>query len=171
MNTIARRSPTLNRLFRDQVNTLFGRPVEDLLHRDFFASPESNIKEEDGAYTLEIAVPGMNKRDISIQVEGSTLTIEAQKKETKTMWVSAEFNSTLIRRSFLLPANANAEKIHAKCRDGLLTVRIEKVKELNTYRTIKIQENDTPIKNNPGAKIDNWWTGLKQRFNNIFRLR
>ena len=171
MNTIARRTPTLNRLFRNQVNTLFGRPVEDLILSDFVTSLESNIREEDGAYTLAIAVPGMNRRDISIQVDGSTLTIEAQKKATKTMWVSAEFNSSVIHRSFLLPANANTEKIHAKCRDGLLTVRIEKIKEHRHHRTIIIQHNDTPIKMNPRLKLDSWWSSLKRRFNHVFRSR
>ena len=62
-----------------------------------------------------MALPGFSKKDLNINVEGRTLTISAEvEKETRY------FKS--FKKSYYLPANADADNISATMVNGLLTV-------------------------------------------------
>lgn len=93
-----------------------------------------NVSETANAYEIEVAVPGAEKADFNINVDGNQLIISAEKKtETKTedtekKYLRKEFGYTSFRRTFTLPENVNANNINATHNNGVLTVVLPKVK-------------------------------------------
>jgi len=65
--------------------------LSDFLNEDFFPTftrsstslPAVNIREDEKAFYLELAVPGMNKNDLKIEVKDEVLTISAEQKDEK----------------------------------------------------------------------------------------
>ena len=127
--------------------------LSDFFNEDFFPAynrtstslPAVNIREDGKAFYLELAVPGMNKNDLKIEVKDEVLTISAEQKEEKNEdyegYKRKEFSFSSFCRSFYLPEDVNGEKIGAVYRDGILTVEIPKLEEekkKEKIRTISI---------------------------------
>lgn len=136
--TVSRRSfnPFLSNLFDDD---LFLGTISKAN-----TMPAVNIKEGEKSFTLELAVPGMNKNDLKINVENDVLTVSSESKnevnEEKEGYKRKEFSYTSFCRSFYLPENVKIEDIKAVYKDGILNVEIPKEKEekLTKNREIKI---------------------------------
>ena len=115
--------------------------LSDFLNEDFFPTfarnssslPAVNIREDEKAFYLELAVPGMDKKDLRIEVKDDVLTISAEQKEEKQEDLEGyrrrEFSYSSFCRSFYLPEDVNGEKIGANYKDGILNVEIPKLSE------------------------------------------
>ena len=107
-----------------------------------FASriPTVNVIENDKDFKLEMAVPGMEKKDFRIHVENDMLTVSSEKKEEtnekKENYTRREFSYTSFSRSFRLPENCLAEKIDAKYENGILKLILPK-KEVTVSKAAK----------------------------------
>ncbi|NLD62764.1 MAG: Hsp20/alpha crystallin family protein [Bacteroidales bacterium] len=127
--------------------------LSDFLNEDFFPTftrsstslPAVNIREDEKAFYLELAVPGMNKNDLKIEVKDEVLTISAEQKDEKQEehegYRRREFSYSSFCRSFYLPENVNGDKIGASYKDGILNVEIPKMEEeqkKEKIRTISI---------------------------------
>ncbi|MGN6648161.1 MAG: Hsp20/alpha crystallin family protein [Cytophaga sp.] len=94
--------------------------------------PAVNIKETPENFAVEVAAPGMNKKDFSIKVDGNVLTIRSEKTTEKedqqgTQYTTREFSYQSFERSFTLPKDiVDIEKIEAKYEDGVLYLQIPK---------------------------------------------
>lgn len=92
--------------------------------------PSANIKETDESFQIELAAPGLKKENIQIDLENDVLTISYEQKEEKSEekdnYTRREFNYTSFSRSFYLPEIADAEKITAEYKDGVLNIHIPK---------------------------------------------
>jgi HSP20 family protein len=92
--------------------------------------PEVNIFETDKEFKLEMAAPGLEKKDFKIEFENDMLTISAEKeeevKEDKKNFKRREFSYNSFNRSFMMPENSLPEKIDAKYDKGILFVTIPK---------------------------------------------
>ena len=96
--------------------------------------PSVNIKENTDEFTVEVAVPGFDKKDFNIEVENDTLTISSEKKieneEREGERVTKkEFSYQSFTRSFSLPVLVEREKIKAKYENGILNIIIPKKEE------------------------------------------
>ncbi len=95
--------------------------------------PAVNIREDDKKYSLELAVPGIDKKDIKIEVNEDVLTISMEQKQEKEEELSGykrrEFSYSSFCRSFYLPEDTNRDKIEAAYKDGILTVDLHKTEE------------------------------------------
>lgn len=105
--------------------------------------PMVNIKDEDKNFVLELAAPGMDKKDFSIKLENNKLTVSTEKKEEKvednTNYTLKEYSFNSFSRSFTLPKNAKIEKINADYNNGVLSINIPKREaEAKLNREIKI---------------------------------
>ena len=128
-----------NLMFRE-----FPSLFDDLLSRDIFnltgrgifkgdLIPAVNVKETDTNFELEMAVPGMDKKDFKIELEQDTLIISAQ-KEDKTeeksdddKYSRREFSYQSFRRVFHLPeSSVNDNEISANYKDGILQISVPK---------------------------------------------
>ncbi len=95
--------------------------------------PSVNIREDDKFYTLELAVPGIDKKDLKIDINEDVLTISSESKneseENRDGYKRKEFSYSSFCRSFYIPENVTREKIEANYKDGILTVGLPKQEE------------------------------------------
>jgi HSP20 family protein len=106
----------------------------DFVTSDFFGTHAPvNIRETKDAYALEVVAPGFEKADFSINLEGQTLTIKAEKKaeqkEENEKHIRREFSFRSFSRSFKLDESVDAEKINAKYENGVLRLTLPKKEE------------------------------------------
>lgn len=92
--------------------------------------PLANVKESDEDFSIELAVPGMTKKDFDISVDNNILKITSEKKmekeEKEENYTRREFSYSSFARSFSLPENINADKIKATYEDGILKLKLPK---------------------------------------------
>jgi len=147
--TIVKRNGNL----MNQLPTFF----DDLFNRDFFnwntsnfsntntTIPAVNIKETADSYDVEVAAPGMNKKDFKVQLDGNILTISSEKaeqqegdnqqegnwsKKNEERYISREFSYQSFYRTFTLQKDVvDADRIQARYEDGVLHLLIPKKEE------------------------------------------
>ena len=100
----------------------------------------TNIEDLENEYLVTVEVPGVSKKDISIDYEDNYLTISVEKKEevNDKKYLRKEITESSYQRSFYLE-NINEDKIKAKLEDGILNIRIEKLKPEIKNKKIKIK--------------------------------
>jgi HSP20 family protein len=97
--------------------------------------PSVNIKETPKDYVLEVAAPGLERKDFNLEVINDTLTISAEKEDEKEEkqdingFSRREYSFNSFTRSFLLPQNAKQSDIDAKYENGILKVIVPKAEE------------------------------------------
>ena len=126
----------LNGLIRS--NSWFPTVFDDFLNTDFMpransTAPAVNVKEDEKAYTMELAAPGIKKEycRVSINDEGNlTIAIENKaehKHEDKHhYYLRREFSYSNYEQNYMLPDDVERDKISAKVEDGILTVTMPK---------------------------------------------
>lgn len=94
--------------------------------------PAVNIQETDTAYLLELAAPGFDKKDLTVEVEKDLLSIASEAESTTepdTHYTRREYSYAAFRRTFSIPENVDSKKIDAQYAEGVLTVTLPKKKE------------------------------------------
>lgn len=123
--------PVLPALFDD----LFNRELFNWGNSNFSSTsttvPLVNIREDADSFKVEMAAPGMEKKDFKVTLEGNTLTISSQREneqnEKEEGYSRREFSYQHFMRSFILPKEVvKAEEIAAKYNNGLLLLTIPK---------------------------------------------
>ena len=129
--------------------------LEDIFNRDdssVFTSnyntgitlPKVNIKETADAFMVEMAVPGLKKSDLQLDIDNQTLSISTERKEEsehrEDNYTRREFGYSSFKRIFTLPDSVNDEKINANYQDGILNIHLPKKEEAKQKpaRNIKI---------------------------------
>ena len=99
-------------------------------------APAINVKENDKAYTVELAAPGMKKEDFNVHIndDGNLIIKMEQKQEHKeedknTRYLRREFSYSKFEQTLILPDDVEKNKISAKVENGVLTVELPKVEE------------------------------------------
>lgn len=104
--------------------------------------PRVDIVENEKAYELHVAVPGVSKDDFQIEVKDNILTVSgerkfsSEKKEENYYAIETQFGS--FSRSFTLPENTDSAKINASYTNGILEVTIPKDEKKALKTTIKV---------------------------------
>lgn len=105
----------------------------------------TDIREEEGQYVMETELPGYNKEDISIDIDGAVLTLTAKRSDSKEekdkqgKYLRRERTFGSYRRSFDI-SGVDAENISAEYKNGVLTLNMpKKQKEIPTARRLQIQ--------------------------------
>ena len=97
--------------------------------------PAVNTIEKDNQYLLEIAVPGMDKKDFEIEIQNDLISISSISKQEKEVkdnlnYNRQEFNYNSFHRTFSLPKEVDQSKIKAIYLNGILTITLPKLKEV-----------------------------------------
>ena len=89
-------------------------------------APAVNVKEDENAYTKEIAAPGLKKDMVKMNIDkDGYLNVSIENKEEKKEekkeehYLRREFSYSNYSQSYALPENANQEKISAEVSDGV----------------------------------------------------
>ncbi len=88
--------------------------------------PKVNVIENKDAFRLEAETPGMEVKDINIEVHNGVLTIKGRKEDNretqKENYHIQEFSTQSFERNFKLSDRVNTEKVSAKIENGVLKV-------------------------------------------------
>ena len=129
------------------------RPLSmpNLFDDDFFpvvtnrtsSMPAVNIREDEKHFRLDLAIPGIDKKDLKIDINEDVLTISSETKsdseETRDGYKRKEFSYTSFCRSFYIPENVDRDKIDASYKDGVLSVSLPKQEEEKTKITREVK--------------------------------
>jgi len=133
----------LNNLQRELYNPEFNRLSDD----DASAAtanwaPSVDISEDDKAFTLLADIPGVDPDNIDISMDKGVLTIKGERQSVNTEesenFKRVERQSGQFYRRFTLPDSADAEKIEANSKHGVLTITIPK-QEVAVSRRIEVK--------------------------------
>jgi len=130
--------------WRKEMDRTAGYPVtrDDTTVEGGDWTPAVDIKEEDDKYVLHADIPGVKPEEIEISMDGGVLTIKGERKqestEEKENYKRIERMHGVFYRRFALPDDADAEKIEASGKDGVLEVVIPKT-EAQKPRKIEVK--------------------------------
>lgn len=123
----------------------------DLFPKFFFESekmsnmPAVNIIEGKDDFRIEVAAPGLDKKDFKIDLDNNVLTVSSEKEEkheeNADHFMRREFSYSRFSRSFALPESVDAEKISANHKDGVLTIVVPKKEEAKVKPVKQIKIN------------------------------
>lgn len=120
-----------------------------------------SMSENNDRFILRVLVPGFNKKTLKMRLHGNTLTISSN----LTVASEDSFLSRLSTFSYCyqLPSDADADRISAKCREGILTVQIPKLITKVARKNIPIKDaKNASLKISPFKKI---WNRIKVNAN------
>jgi HSP20 family protein len=135
---------------QNQMNRLLaglGPASDDLMSTGFV--PAVDIYEDEHAITLKVEVPGIEEKDIDVQLENQTLTLrgerkfEKEEKEENFHRIERRYGS--FTRSFTLPNTVDSENVKAEYANGVLSIRLPKRAEAKP-RQIKVGVTQKPAK-------------------------
>ena len=130
---------------RDEFLTPFDRMFDTIVENSFpeinkqigvkpfsgTAYPKVNVYEYDDKVGVIAEIPGLDKKDLSIDVEEGVLTISGNKHglfdDEGAKVIRRELKHTSFKRQFALGELLDGENIKASFKDGLLSVEIPKV--------------------------------------------
>lgn len=108
--------------------------------------PSVNIAENDDNFEIEVAAPGMTKKDFNIELDNNTLRISSEKEfkneeqDDNGNYTRREFSYQNFERSFYIPENSvKSEKIAANYKDGILHITLPKAEEAKKKLPRQIQ--------------------------------
>ncbi len=136
--TPAKRNGNRFPVFSPMFDDFFGRELFNWGSNNFSTTsttmPSVNIRETADNFEVEVAAPGMEKKDFKISLDGNLLTISSLKQfsneETNERYTRREFSYQSFQRSFELPKDVvDQENIKARYDNGLLYLSIPKKEE------------------------------------------
>jgi len=92
----------------------------------FSPAIESFIDREGKKFHCQVMLPGVDPKDVNLQVQGNTLTISGERstsRETKEAdYLRREITYGSFERSILLPEGVDKDKLNAEYRNGILEI-------------------------------------------------
>ena len=120
---------------QNRLSTLFGRtPLRRGNGKENITLPEwtplADITEDDSEYVIKAELPELRREDVKVTVENGVLTISGERKfekeEKKKKYHRVERGYGSFVRTFALPEDADAEKVKAQFKQGILEVHLRK---------------------------------------------
>lgn len=114
--------------------------------------PAVNVSEDEKGFNIEVAAPGIARKDFNLEINEDILTISTEAKESKEEgkeenaqsaqnYLRREFNFHSFSRNFRLPESVNQADIKATHDSGILIVSLPKKEEIvqNAHRKIEVK--------------------------------
>tara|TARA_Y100000590_G_scaffold418611_1_gene519564 strand:- start:1709 stop:2173 length:465 start_codon:yes stop_codon:yes gene_type:complete len=105
--------------FKDEVGVSFNQG----------AYPKVNVYEYDDKISIVAEIPGLDKKNVTVDVEEQVLTISGDKHGFDTdggKCISRELKQSSFKRSFNLGEHLDGENVGATFKDGMLSISIPK---------------------------------------------
>ncbi len=132
--------------FPNVVEEFFGKIMDQGLRvTEAIANiPAVNISDRNKAFEVSVAVPGLEREDINVEIRNNCLVVSSEKQyeneESDVRWMRREYGYASFQRIFMLPPNANADRVKAHMKNGILTIEVGKVKNEEPFtRMISVQ--------------------------------
>lgn len=134
------------------------REIDDLFRRTFgsfgaeretaaegrtMMSPQVNTFVKDNLFHVQAELPGINKKDLDVSIDGRVLTLRGERRESKEVkeehYLMRESRSGSFMRRLTLPEGVNTEKVHASYEDGILQVTMPMTQKVTGGRKVLIE--------------------------------
>ena len=122
-----------DKMFDSMVESQFPEIVKQVGVKPYQGSayPKVNVYEYDNKVGIVAEIPGLNKKQLNVEVEEGVLTISGDKhntfEEDGAKVIRRELKQSSFKRSFELGDLLDGENIDAKFKDGVLTIEIPKI--------------------------------------------
>mgnify|MGYP001372221742 FL=1 len=129
-------------LSRDEFLTPFDKVFDTMMEQAFpsfkedvgvsfnqGAYPKVNVYEHDDKISIVAEIPGLDKKNVSVEVEDQVLTISGDKHgfdDSDAKCITRELKQSSFKRSFNLGEHLDGEDVSASFKDGLLSIAIPK---------------------------------------------
>jgi HSP20 family protein len=96
--------------------------------------PAVDVRENDQRYAVTVELPGVRKEDVQVELENGMLTIRGEKtsereeKQEQCRYSERSYGS--FSRSFSLPSDADADRLEASFKDGVLSLTIPRIEQV-----------------------------------------
>ena len=123
---------------------IFGKDIEDWLQaeRELVWKPAIELEEKDNEFLLQIATPGVDPKDIDIEVTSEDILVKAdvhhEHKEKKGDVYACEFASGNLFRSIHLPKKIDPDKVKAEFKNGMLSLKAAVAEEARAKK-VKVE--------------------------------
>lgn len=127
---------------REEMHDLISRTLGEEVNAWPFdrVSPSLDLAETDGSLEVRMDIPGVEAKDLDIQVHGNLLTIKGERKEEREekgkTFHRIERRAGAFARSITLPCPVREEAIDAQYKNGILTVRMPKTEEAKSHKVV-----------------------------------
>tara|TARA_Y100000034_G_scaffold36357_2_gene44779 strand:+ start:123 stop:587 length:465 start_codon:yes stop_codon:yes gene_type:complete len=142
-------------LNRDEFLTPFDRIFDQLMNKTFptfqeevgisfnqGAYPKVNVYEYDDKIGIIAEIPGLDKKNVTVDVEDNVLTISGDKhgiRDDGGKCITRELKHSSFKRSFNLGDHLDGENVTANFKDGMLSIAIPKIEpEIPKKKFVKI---------------------------------
>ena len=131
----------MNRLFEDIIPAT--RKSEEELNTGTFY-PSVDIYEGEKDITLKAELPGIDKKDVHVEINDGVITLRGKRKlekeEKKENYHRLERSYGTFNRSFTLPTTVDSGKVKANYKDGILEVTLPRKEEAKP-KSIPVEVN------------------------------
>ncbi len=107
-------------------------------------APVSEASNSEDGYEIVMELPGVEEKDIDVQIQDGVLTIRGEKRSEKEekgkSYYFSERSFGMFKRSFRLPEDAYSDKVSANIKDGVLRVLVPRSKKAET-QPVKVEVN------------------------------
>jgi HSP20 family protein len=149
MTTMTRWSPYMSRLHfhhHHDVNGLFPRffdgTPDEAAEPAVSWVPAAEGRLENGTYVIQLALPGVEPKDVEVSLMDNVLTVRGERKanadDSSKDYFVREVAYGAFQRSFALPEGVDATQVEAKNANGMLEVRVP-APRATTRRTIEVK--------------------------------
>jgi len=143
MNTMLRWSPTRQFHFHPDTDNLFERffgATDEAQRLSWLPAAEGRM--ENGTYVIQLALPGVDPKDVNVSLMDNVLTVKGERKADHDTagkdYFVREVAYGAFERNFALPEGVNAAHVEAKYERGMLEVRVP-APQAATPRTIEVK--------------------------------
>ena len=109
----------------------FDRLFDGIFDERNVSVPAVDVRETETGWHMEVDLPGLSEKDVEVKLENNLLTISSRKEqeqqEKKNGYLLRERRASSFCRSFVLPEEADREKIEAAFANGVLSLEFPKL--------------------------------------------
>ncbi len=106
--------------------------------------PAIDVSEDENHVVVKAELPGMNEKDIDVNLQNSVLTIRGEKKKEEEkkgeQYYRLESSYGAFQRAITLPSEVDSEKVKANFKNGVLKIELPK-KETAKAKKVKVDVN------------------------------
>ena len=123
---------------QNRINRMFNAPYWPAGRMDYKTgmgmwNPAVDLYEKDDHFVIKAELPGVDKKDISIDLKDRVLTLSGERSYENEVKEDSHYRRERscgkFQRAFTLPADVDSDKIKAEFKDGLLQIEVPKPEE------------------------------------------
>jgi HSP20 family protein len=129
-------------------NVTRGDTADNSTERLLIAVPpiEAWVDREKKEYRLAVALPGVDRRDLQVSVQGHNLTVSGEPQDAQqnrnAYYLNQEFSRRRLHRTIVLPEGVDTQRLTAEYNNGVLEIKAP-LRESGLPRQIEVRNSET----------------------------